>query len=228
MANNQKEKNLYTGDPRAEKKFHIGMYYKVTGGYTLVVAILYAVQRALNSKGYIMINSTLPYWLWYALVIGILLVVGRLIANLPKNNVTRRAVKVCVAIVSIFTLFAMYLQCISRIDTECNQYAVVDSPDGKREVVIMRANLTISKAAQEGEDAQDKQYTLYKAYPKLNAVFCDGRDNTDMIWLVNDPDAKLNYEWSDNGLRLYTEGNAMETTEADGTTHLLNEIDLTF
>ena len=49
-----------------------------------------------------------------------------------------------------------------------------------------------------------------------------------MIWLVNDPDAKLNYEWSDNGLRLYTEGNAMETTEADGTTHLLNEIDLTF
>ena len=152
----------------------------------------------------------------------------RLIANLPKNNVTRRAVKVCVAIVSIFTLFAMYLQCISRIDTDFNKYAVVDSPDGKREVVIMRANLTISKSAQEGEDAQDKQYTLYKAYPKLNAIFCDGRDNTDMIWLVNDPDAKLNYEWSDNGLRLYTEGNAMETTEADGTTHLLNEIDLTF
>ena len=128
MADNNKAKNLYTGDPRAEKKFHIGMYYKVAGGYTLVVAILYAVQRALNAKGYIMINSTLPYWLWYALVIGILLVVGRLIANLPKNNVTRRAVKVCVAIVSIFTLFAMYLQCISRIDTDFNKYAVVDSP----------------------------------------------------------------------------------------------------
>ncbi len=203
------------------------MYYKVTGGYTLVVAILYAVQRALNSKGYIMINSTLPYWLWYALVIGILLVVGRLIANLPKNNVTRRAVKVCVAIVSIFTLFAMYLQCISRIDTDFNKYAVVDSPDGKREVVIMRANLTISNPPRRERTRRTSSIPSIRRIPNSTPSSAMA-GTTRIIWLVNDPDAKLNYEWSDNGLRLYTEGNAMETTEADGTTHLLNEIDLTF
>ena len=282
MANNQKEKNLYTGDPRAEKKFHIGMYYKVAGGYTLVVAILYAVERVLNSRGYLLINTKIPYWLSYALVIGILLVVGRAIANLPKEKIPRTVTKITMSVISVIILYFMFQVIDVRIRQDFRVQDVIPSLDGSIEILVMRADTVIAvpeqsqsivqkvdesepsreieepqntenpqetdapqnpdedrknHASREEQDAQEGETssttheyvcTLYKVYPKLNAVFCDGRNSPDQIWLINDPDAEVKYEYTDTGIRFYTEGNVAGLIDSKGVTHWQNEIDLTF
>lgn len=191
----------YEGE-QAEKKFRLGLYYKVTGIFTIIVGILYAAVRIVQNKGYVLMNTGLQYWVWYALVIGVLLVLGRYISDMPKTPGTRKIVKVIVSIATICMLLLTYVQCIQLIDSGYYKYATVVSPDGQHEIVIMRQNLS-NAAISEEEIAEEAtvNYTFYKAYPVLNKYFCDTRGDKDfnMIALKDAPDAKLFLTWNEDG-----------------------------
>lgn len=189
----------YEGD-QAEKRFRLNMYYKLTGGFTIIVAIIYAAMRIVQSKGYVLMNTGLQYWSWYALVIGVLLVVGRYISDMPKNPGTRKIVKVIVAISTICMLLLTYVQCIQLIDSGYYKYATIDSPDGQHKVVIMRQDLSNAAVSEEEIAAEETvDYTFYKAYPVLNKYFCDTRGDEDfnMIAIKSAPDAKVFPEWNE-------------------------------
>ena len=191
----------YEGD-QAEKKFRLSLYYKLAGGFTILVGILYAVMRIVQSKGYVMMNTGLQYWVWYALVIGVLLVVGRYISDMPKTPGTRKIVKVVVSIATICMLLLTYVQCIQLIDSGYFKYATIDSPDGQHKVVIMRQNLTNAAISEEEIAAEETvDYTFYKAYPVLNKYFCDTRGDADfnMIAVKGYPEAKLFPTWNEDG-----------------------------
>ena len=219
----------YKGD-RAEKKFRLTMYYKVCGAYTLIVGLLFAAVRILRGKDYFLINASLEHWLWYALVIGALLLLGRYIGEMPSSQSGRKKVRVLVAIVTLCLLVVTYLQCIGRIDSSFLKYAVYTSPDGEREAVVMMAKLYGPEPA-DGEEQQVD--VLYKAYPRINKLFYNGADYEDtenMIWLVNDTTATLQPAWSEDGkaLTLTTAGNAMTMNLTDGTPREMNSLTLEF
>ncbi len=189
----------YEGE-QAEKKFRLGVYYKLTGVFTIIVGLLYAAMRIVQNKGYVLMNTGLQYWIWYALVIGVVLVLGRYISDMPKNAGTRKIVKVIVAIVTICLLLMTYVQCIQLIDTGYNKYSVIDSPDGQYKVVIMRQNLSNAAVSEEEIAAEETvDYTFYKAYPVINKYLCDTRGDEDfnMIALKSAPDAKIFPEWNE-------------------------------
>ena len=141
MADNNKAKNLYTGDPRAEKKYYLRTYYRVAGGYTVIAAVLNIVRYVLEKQGYALINTSIRVWLGFALAIGIILVVGRLVNDLPKSKDVQRTVKICVAIMSILTLFAMYFFALKTIETSPYKWKEYSSPDGKHTVIVMRQDV---------------------------------------------------------------------------------------
>lgn len=262
----------YKGD-QAEKKARLSLFYKIAGGYTLLAALAYTVVQVIYNKGYMLINTTLQYWLWYALVIGVILLVGRLLSDFPKNPGTKKIMRVISALMSLFLLLSMYVQCITMIDNGFHKYAIVKSENGENEVVIMRCDLHMddetvvtgsdkvddsevvivataepgaataepaaeptAEPAAEGEATEEvaKVYTLYKAYPRLNKYFCDGRGvgADEMIWLIDDEEAAINGTWSEDGMTytLTTEGNVMilkgEDTEQEG--EMLNSITVVF
>ncbi|MGI6238907.1 MAG: hypothetical protein ACOYI5_04685 [Christensenellales bacterium] len=192
-----------------ERIAQLSLYYKVVTVYIIIVAIAYGALRAANAAGYMLINTTAEYWLWYALVIGVILLVGKFIANIPKNPNTQRGVRISVGIVSVVTIFAMYAFMVSRIDNGFSRYAAITSQDGAREVIIMRADVDV--AATQTEDA--KVYTLYTAHLRLNRFFCETRKGSEVIMLIDDPDATLDYEWTENGVTLKTAGNAIENLD---------------
>jgi len=200
----------YEGD-QAEKRFHLNLYYKVAGIFTIIVGAIYAAMRIVQGKGYALMNTGLQYWIWYALVIGVILLLGRYVSDMPKNQGTRKIVKVIVAIATICLLLLTYIQCIQLIDSGYNKYAIIDSPDGEHRVVIMRQNLTNAAISEEEIAAEDTvDYTFYKAYPVINKYFCDTRGDEDfnMIALKAAPDAKLYPEWNEE------EGTLLLTTDA--------------
>jgi len=191
----------YEGE-QAEKKFRLTLYYKITGIFTILVAILYAAMRIVQGKGYVLMNTGLQYWVWYALVIGVVLVLGRYISDMPKSQGTRKIVKIVVSIATICLLLLTYVQCIQLIDSGYFKYATIESPDGEHTVVIMRQNLS-NAAISEEEIAEDEtvNYTFYKAYPVINKYFCDTRGDEDfnMIALKEAPDARIYPTWNEDG-----------------------------
>lgn len=198
-----------------ERAFRLTTYYKVVTIYTLIVAIVYGALYYARTRGYQLIEAQILYWLWFALVIGIILLVGKYVANLPKNEATRRGVRISVAIVSIATIFFSYMTALSQIDSGLMKYATLTSPDGAHTVIVMKADTKIAATATQ----EAKVYTIYAAYPRVNKFFCDSSGKLDVIMLVDDEDASLSKEWTDNGLILSTDG---ETVDGQ------NTIELTF
>lgn len=198
----------YEGD-QAEKKFRLTMYYKVCGLLTIIVGILYAVIRVLRSRDYFLINTSIEHWVWYALVIGALLVIGRYITEMPKKKSTQKSVRILVAIGTLCLLVLTFVQCLSRIDTGFFKYQICASADGSREVVVMCSKLY----GDEPEDGSAAEVdVLYKAYPRINRFFFDGSDYENMenmIWIMNNEKATLDCSWSGDG-RMFT-----LTTNAD-------------
>ena len=226
----QKPENWnYQGD-QAENKFRLTLYYKVCGVLTIIVAILFAAVRILRNNDYFLINAAMEHWLWYALVVGALLLLGRYVGEMPKNKSNRKIVRVLCAVFTLCLLLVTYVQCISRIDSSFVKYGIYTSPDGQHEAVVMIAKL-YGEEVPEGETQEVD--VLYKAYPRINRFFFDGteyEDTRNMIWLVNDEDATLQPEWSEDGktITLTTAGNALTMNLDDGTTQIMNTVVLEF
>lgn len=204
MAINYKKKRDYNPGNSAEagKKFQLTMYYKVAGIFTILVGALYAAVRVLASKGYMLINTSLQYWIWYALVIGMLLLLGRYISEKPANASTRRIVKIVTSIATICLLLLLYVQCIDMVDNGLQKYAEQTSPDGNKTVVIMRDLMTVEDDKNVGEDGNPVavDYVTYRAYPKINRFFCDSSNEKDagenMIWLMDGEKKQVKAVWS--------------------------------
>lgn len=188
----------YEGD-QAEKKFRLTLYYKVCGLLTIIVGILYAVIRVLRGRNYFLINTSVEHWVWYALVIGALLILGRYITEMPKKKSTQKSVRILVAIGTLCLLVLTFVQCLSRIDTGFFKYQICASADCSREAVVMCSKLY----GEEPEDGSAAEVdVLYKAYPRINRFFYDGSDYENMenmIWIVNNEKATLDYSWSEDG-----------------------------
>lgn len=201
---NYKKKRDYSPGNTAEsgKKFQLTAYYKVAGLFTIICGILYAAVRVLASNGYMLINTGTQYWIWYALVIGLLLVIGRYISEKPKTPTTRKAVKISVSIVSICLMLLLYAQCINMIDNGLQKYAVQTSPDGTRKVIIMRDLMTVGdgNATDEEGNTATIDYVTYRAYPQINRFFCDSSKEKDsgenMIWLMDNEKKQVKAVWS--------------------------------
>ena len=204
MAINYKKKRDYNpaGSAEAGKKFQLTMYYKVAGTFTVLVGVLYAAVRMLASKGYMLINTSMQYWIWYALVIGMLLLLGRYISEKPVNPSTRRIVKIVTSIATVCVLLLMYVQCIDMIDNGLQKYSTQTSPDGSRTVVIMRDIMTVEDDKNLNEDGTPVavDYVTYRAYPKINRFFCDSSNEKDsgehMIWLMDGEKKQVKAVWS--------------------------------
>lgn len=194
-----------------ERQIRLKKYYKVVTIYTLVVAIIYGALFIVRQQGYQLINAQILYWLWFALAIGVILLVGKYIANLPKDESTRKGVRISVALVSIATILFSYMTTISKIDSGLMKYATLTSPDGVHTVIVMRADTKI--AATETEEA--KVYTAYTAYPRINRFFCNTKGYDDFILLYNDEAATMNKEWTDDKLILTVDSDALQSE--DGT-----------
>lgn len=203
---NQKETPRSGG---GERQFRLTTYYKVVTIYTLIVAVAYGALFIARQKGYQLINTTALYWLWYALVIGVILLIGKFVTNLPKAESTRRSVRISVGIVTVVTLFAMYVNVVSQIDSGLHKFATLDAPDGQHTVIVMKANVKV--AATKTEEA--KVYTVYAAYPRINKYFCDSSGAVDVIMLLNDEDASLSKEWTQNGLILSADSDAVQSED---------------
>lgn len=188
----------YEGD-QAEKKFRLTLYYKVCGLLTIIVGILYAIIRVLRGRNYFLINTSIEHWVWYALVIGALLIIGRYITEMPKKKSTQKSVRILVAIGTLCLLVLTFVQCLSRIDTGFFKYKIFSSDDGSREAVVMCSKLY----GEEPEDGSPAEVdVLYKAYPRINRFFYDGSDYANMenmIWIVNNEKATLDDSWSEDG-----------------------------
>ncbi len=198
-----------------ERQFHLTTYYKIVTIYTLITAIAYGALYIARAKGYQLINASILYWLSFALMIGIILLIGKYVANLPKSESTRRGVRIAVAILSIAIIFMSYVRIVSQIDSGLMKYATLTSPDGAHTVILMRANTRFPAT----ETADAKVYTTYAAYPKLNRYFCETNGYTDFVMLLDDEDAPVNMEWADDSLTLtvnsdasLTEDNVIEVT----------------
>ena len=231
MADNNKAKNLYTGDPRAEKKYYLRTYYRVAGGYTVIAAVLNIVRYVLEKQGYALINTSIRVWLGFALAIGIILVVGRLVNDLPKSKDVRRTVKVCVAIMSILTLFAMYFFALKTIETSPYKWKEYSSPDGKHTVIVMRQDVypmvDVNDIIVVNGSVTTTEITIYSAYVKLNGWFYDTNTTGRQIWMKNDPNTEPEGKWIGNEFVLTTEGKVFEIPQND-TMEKLNEIRLEF
>ena len=215
MAKEDKKQTERSG--ASERAFRLTSYYKIVTVLTLIVAVAYGALYVARQKGYQLINTSILYWLWYALIICIILLIGKFLSNLPKNESTRRSVRISVGIITVCTIFAMYVFTISQIDNNFSKYATLDSPDGAHQVIVMRADVKVAKT----ETNPAKVYTLYGAYEKLNSFFCKNNPGeADIIMLQDDPDAKLDYDWSGNTVTLSTSGN---TTEGSDTISLTLE-----
>ncbi len=190
----------------SERGFQLTTYYKIVTIFTLIVAVGYGALYIARQQGYQLINTSALYWLWYALVIGIILLVGKFIANVPKSESTRRSVRISVSIVTVVTIFVMYVNVVSQLDSGLHKFATLESPDGEHTVIVMQADVKV--AATETEAA--KVYTVYAAYPKINRYFCDSSGNPDVIMLLDDQNATLNKEWTENGLILSTDSEAVQ------------------
>ena len=191
-----------SGEGKGEEKrrFVFDTYYKIVGILTLIIAIAYCALHSLGQNGYMLINTTILYWMWFALIICIILLLGRFVANIPQNPLTRKSVKICVAIVSVITIFMTYLSCIQRIDYDLHQCAEIVSDDGAHDIVVFRADM--------------ESLTVYKAYPRRNSVFCDSSATDDVIMLIDGADVDLKKEWTDDSLRLFVESGAIEGMES--------------
>jgi len=189
-----------------ERAFRLTTYYKIVTIYTLIVAVAYGALYYARTRGYQLIEAQVLYWLWFALVIGIILLVGKYVTSLPKSESTRRGVRISVAIVSIATIFFSYMTALSQIDSGLMKYATLTAPDGAHTVIVMKADTKIS--ATDTEDA--KVYTIYAAYPRINKFFCDSSGEMDVIMLLDDEDATLSKEWTENGLILSTDGDTID------------------
>jgi hypothetical protein len=190
----------------AERAFRLTAYYKIVTIYTLIVAIAYGALYYARTRGYQIINAPILYWLWFALVIGIILLVGKYVANLPKSESTRRGVRISVAIVSIATIFVSFMNVVSQMDSGLMKYATLTSPDGAHTAIVMKADARIAATATE----QAKVYTIYAAYPRINRFFCDSSGELDVIMLLNDEDATINKEWTEKGLILTANSDAVQ------------------
>lgn len=201
---NYKKKRDYTPGNSAEsgKKFQLTMYYKVAGVFTIICGALYAAVRVLASNGYMLINTSAQYWIWYALVIGMLLLLGRYISEKPTTPTARKVVKIVTSIATICMLLLLYAQCINMIDNGLQKYAVQTSPDGKNTAIIMRDLMTVEDADNMNEDGTPVavDYVTYRAYPKINRFFCDSSNEKDsgenMIWLMDGEKKQVKAVWS--------------------------------
>lgn len=201
---NYKKKRDYTPGGAAEsgKKFQLTAYYKVAGIFTIICGLLYAGVRILADNGYMLINTSMQYWIWYALVIGLLLLIGRYISEKPTTPTTRKAVKICVSIMTICMLLLLYAQCMNMIDNSLQKYAVQTSDDGERTVIIMRDIVTMEDDKNLTEDGQPVavDYVTYRAYPQINRFFCDSSNEKDvaenLIWLMDAEKGQVKAIWS--------------------------------
>lgn len=203
MAKQEKRVERSSG---GERRFQLTAYYKIVTAYTLLVAIAYGGLYVARQQGYQLINTTVLYWLWYALVIGIILLVGKFVTNLPKSESTRRGVRISTGIVTVVLLFAMYVNVVSQIDSGLHKFATLKSPDGRHTVIVMKANVRVAAT----ETEEEKVYTVYTAYPKISRFFSDSSGETDVIMLLNDETALLNKEWTENGLILSSDSPAVQ------------------
>ena len=207
------KKGIFSGNKDGDEerpRFKWDAYYKITAAYTVLVAIIYCVLFSLRSNGYMLINTTIQYWLWFALVIGIILMVGRIISNLPKQPMARKSVKICVSIFSIIMIFMLYLNCISSIDNNWHKCATLTSEDGRNTILVMRMDVTIEGNA----DNETTVYTIYSAYPQINKWFCNPNATEEIIMLKDGQDQELKMEWGQDQLKLYVEDGALEEMDS--------------
>lgn len=192
---------------RTEKrKFEFDTYYKVVGSYSAITILLYILIQNLETSGYKLINTAIVYWAWFAMVVGIVLLVARFIANLPRSQSTRRTVKICAIVMSVVSIVMMFFITTGNIKDGWHVCAQLKAPEGDRTILLMRSDLTIKA----DENKPEKIYTMYGAYPRINAMFCDPKCTNDTILLLDDPDAEIKMEWSDGELTLFTEGSAVD------------------
>lgn len=200
-----------------ESRFKLDLYQKIVIAITVVVSVLYCAVYTFAQKGQMLINTATQYWLWFAVVICVILLVGRFVMKLPKRESTRKALKMGVAIVSLILIYMTYLSCVESIEAGWAQCAEITSEDGKHSVVVMRIDVDLTgdeeetaetEAAEETDKAES--YTLYSAYPRINKYFCDNTAQDNLIMIRDGLDVELKMEWIDGDLRLYVEEKALE------------------
>lgn len=197
-----------------ESRFKLDLYQKIIIAITAVVSILYCVVYTLGQKGYMLINTATQYWLWFAVIICLLLLIGRFVMKIPKGATGKKSAKICVAVVSLILIFMTYLSCVESIEAGWQQCAEIPSEDGEQSVIVMRIDVDIPEDEEnvpEGEEPEIiKSYTLYSAYPRINSFLCDNSAQENLIMLENGKDVELKMEWIEGDLKLFVEEKALD------------------
>lgn len=197
-------------------RMKMDLYQKIVGVLAVVVAILYCAVMGFANKGQMLINTSIQYWLWFAVIICVILFIGRYIMKIPKGAGGRKFAKIAVAIVSIVFIYMTYLSCIDGINASWQQCAEIKTEDGKGSVVVFRIDVDLTEDREETEEtaepAEDRadSYTLYSACPRINSMFCNSKATDDLIMVQDGMDVELKMEWIDGDLRLYVEEKALE------------------
>jgi len=202
-------RRIFMANTRGKKEVRIRLttFYKVLIGLAIVTIALYAAIVIAESNGYMLINISTKYWAYYAMLISLILLVGRIIVTIPKNKTTAKSVKICVAIVSIATIFLQYVAIVNAIDSASKKYAVVKSDDGKHEVVIFRMNSNQLQEQTEGTEIDPAEgASAFFAFRKVNSLFCYTGGDKDVIIVPNAEEPKLFSEFNNEKCTIYLEG----------------------
>lgn len=222
-----KKQESAQGEGQAKKsRLKMDLYQKVVGVIAVIVAILYCSVMGFANKGHMLINTSIQYWLWFAVIICIILFIGRYIMKIPRGAGGRKVAKIAVAIVSIVFIYMTYLSCIDGINASWQQCAEIKTEDGKGSVVVFRIDVDLTEDGEEAEEAAETEetaepaedkaesYTLYSAYPRINSMFCNSKATDDLIMVQDGMDVELKMEWIDGDLKLYVEEKALEGMES--------------
>ena len=189
----------------AEKKFKLDGIIKGVGIYTIITAALYIITAVLKQNGYMLINTKIEYWLCFAMLVGVFVIIARFIMNLPKRDVNKKVVRISSIALCVALIFLSFIYTKNGINDSLKPAATLNSPDGKQTVLLMRSDVALTD-----DDGTTTVYTLYRAMPKRNAVFCDSKATEDFILIKDDKEAEIEMQWTENSLILSTKGAALE------------------
>lgn len=192
----------------AKKKFKLDGVIKGVGIYTIIAAALYITTAALKQNGYMLINTKIEYWLCFAMLVGIFVILARFIMNLPKRDVNKKVVRISSIALCVALIFLSFIYTKNGINDSLKLAATLKSPDGKHTVLLMRSDVALTD-----DDGATTVYTLYRAMPRRNAVFCDSKATEDFILIRDDKNADIEMQWTETGLILSTQGAAIENCD---------------
>lgn len=132
---------------KSVRQIKLSSYYIVVLALLFITGVLYTVLYTYENNGSMLINTSVIIWTWYALIIEAILLLGRYLTSMPKNPGTRKSVKVCVCIVSIVTIFSMYVTCLGRIDLRPKVYAEISSEDKEHSFIVMYIDMSLDADA---------------------------------------------------------------------------------